>query len=103
MIGEIPGYQRYTTTDLALGVSGQPVVVYSAVVRGSGTATVVSLRNGTTDGADASDTIDAGINTTVVRDYGAKGMYFPSGCFVDVDANTSFASFNFQQVQTRTP
>lgn len=94
------GTQRYTTTDLAVGISGAPVVIYNIIVRGGGTATVVNLRHGTVATDAIVDIINAGIDTTVARNYGTSGLHLPSGAFLDVDANTTFATVSYAQVRS---
>ena len=90
------GMQRFTA-DGAVSSSGAAVIVYSVVVRATGTATEVILNNGTSTAGDDLDTINAAANTTTVHNF-ERGLIFPSGCFVDVDANTSYAVVVYEKV-----
>jgi len=92
----MPGTQYFTTTDLALGVSGRPTRVFSVDFSSGGTASTVILRNGTTTGGDVYVTLDGTINKGTHWD-NANGLLFPAGCFVDVDANTAACAVSFCQ------
>ena len=76
------------TADGVVGVSGQAKIVYCIHIISGGTAAVVSLRRGTA----VTDTI--GVTQTGTISTGATfnyegGLFFPGGCYVDVDANTT--------------
>lgn len=86
--------------DGQVGSSGTPVIRVFAlhIISSSGTtAPVVSLRNGTSAGATAfvthTGTATVGAGNTFT--FGTQGMIFPSGCFCDVDANTTSALVTF--------
>lgn len=92
------GSQRLTA-DGVVGRSGSPIRVYSAVMHsGSGGAGELVFRNGTTD----SGTIylqEAGTAASKTKTYNfCGGLFFPSGCFFDKDANTDAVVVNFEQI-----
>lgn len=86
--------------DGQVGSSGTPAVrVFMLhVISSSGaTAPVVSLRNGTSASATAyvTQTGVAVVGGGTTFNYGVDGLLFSSGCFVDVDANTTNALVTF--------
>lgn len=92
----MPGTQYFTTTDLALGVSGRPTRVFSVSYTSGGTAGVVILRNGISTAGQIYLQLDGTINKgTVWND--PNGLLFPAGCFVDVDANVASCAVSFTQ------
>lgn len=76
-------------TDAAVGASGVAVRVFTLHVISDGTATVVSLRNGTSASSTAYVTQTGTISTGATFNFGTQGMLFPSGCFLDADAHTT--------------
>jgi hypothetical protein len=53
------------------------------------------LRNGSAAGAEAFDQVDGAASLSITKNW-AGGLYFPSGCFLDVDANISYATVSFE-------
>ena len=94
---DISGSQLVGTSDAAIGVSGNATRVFNIHILSGGTAAIVSLRNGTAASATAYLTETGTISTGKTFDYGTKGMLFPSGCFVDVDTNTTSVLVAFEQ------
>lgn len=82
-----PGTQLITTTDAAVGTSGQPCRVFSVGLISGGTAGVLILRNGTSTGGTAVLQIDGTISKMSTPIDFANGLLFPAGCFMDADAN----------------
>lgn len=82
------GSQLVGTTDAAVQASGKAVRVFMIHII-SGTAAIVSLRNGTAATATAYATETGTANTGKTIVYGEQGLAFPAGCFVDVDVNTT--------------
>lgn len=74
-------------TDAAIGASGISVRVFTVHLISDGTATVTSLRNGTSASATAWATETGTASTGKTVNYGTQGMLFPAGCFLDVDAH----------------
>jgi hypothetical protein len=84
------------TADGQVGSSGTPAVrVFMMHIISTSTAAVVSLRNGTSSGATAYVTQTGTISTGSTFTYGLQGMLFPSGCFCDMDANTTSVLVTF--------
>ncbi len=86
------------TADGVLGPSGVPVRVYSIVVlSGAGGAAVVAVCNGT-DNTTKYDQINGTASKAVVREY-RDGLVFPNGCYIDLDANTTFVTGNLEVIK----
>lgn len=91
------GFQTFTG-DAVLHSSGTAVIIYGINLVSGGSGGVVALRAGT----DVTGTIviqengTAGQGKTV--SYGENGIVFPTGCFVDIDANVSFVTISYQVV-----
>lgn len=77
------------TADAAVSTAGQAVRVFTIHIISGGTAAVVSLRNGSTVAGTVWVTETGTISTGKTINYGTQGILFPSGCFVDVDTNTT--------------
>jgi hypothetical protein len=71
------------------------VRVFNIVAKSSGTACVVSVKNGTTTGGTEYDQINGTINQAVIRNY-EGGLVFPAGCFIDLDVNTSYVTVSLE-------
>jgi hypothetical protein len=87
---------QLVTADLAVGTSGAPIRVFSMhIISGAGGGAIVNLRSGTAVG----DTIRIKETGTASQGktftYGKYGYLFESGCFCDVDANTTSALVTF--------
>lgn len=87
-----------TTASGAVGTSGSPTRIYAIhFVSGGGGNGVVTLRNGTS----ASDTpfvIETGttsLGKTV--EFGTHGVFFPAGCYAEIDANVARLTINFSK------
>lgn len=74
-------------TDAAIGASGVAVRVFTVHLISDATATVTSLRNGTSASATIYATETGTVSTGKTINYGTQGMLFPAGCFCDVDAH----------------
>lgn len=82
------GTQAITSgTDAAIGASGVAVRVFTVHLISDGTATVTSLRNGTSASSTAYATETGTVSTGKTINYGTQGMLFPAGCFLDVDSH----------------
>lgn len=84
-------------TDAAIGASGTATRVFTLHVISDGTATVVSLRNGTSASATAFVTETGTVSTGKTINFGTQGMLFPSGCFLDVDTHTTGGIVTYNQ------
>lgn len=74
-------------TDAAIGSSGIAVRIFTVHLISDGTATVTSLRNGTSSSATIYATETGTVSTGKTINYGTQGMLFPAGCFLDVDSH----------------
>jgi hypothetical protein len=92
----LPGTQAVTTTDAVVGVSGQPVRVYSVHMVSDGTAGTLILRNGTTTGGTSYIQLDGVISKGATLDF-ANGVRFPAGCFMDADTHCISGVIVFSQ------
>jgi hypothetical protein len=89
---------QFLTADGVVGASGKPVRVYSIhIISSGGGAAAVSLVNGTAAGT-AVITETGTTSKGVTFSYGATGMPFPSGCFVDIDTNTTSVAVSFERM-----
>ncbi len=74
-------------TDAAVGVSGVPCRVFTIHILSDGTAGVAILRNGTTASGTAYVTETGTISLGKTVNFGTQGIFFPGGCFLDVDSH----------------
>ena len=78
------------TADAALNTAGTAVRVFSIhIISGGGGGGVVNLRSGTVVTSTIWVTETGTVSTGKTFNYGTQGIWFPSGCFVDVDGNTT--------------
>lgn len=92
MVYEI-GIQR-ATGDVAIGTSGKPQRVFWIHLVSGSSASTTSLRNGTSSSDTANIQVDGVANQGVTLNF-AGGAIFPAGCFLDADANISYALVGF--------
>lgn len=93
----LPIGSQKRTTDGVVGTSGKKIRLYGLIVRGgSGGATVVNVYDGTSTSGTLLDVINAAQDTTARIMY-AGGLSLQSGCFLDVDSNTSFVTAIYEQ------
>lgn len=93
------GFQLITS-DGVLSASGEPVAIYGVhITSGAGGGGVVNLRSGTA----VTDTIiikEQGVASEgKSASYGGLGIVFPSGCYVDVDANVTSVAVTFKRLK----
>lgn len=94
----LPIGSQNRTDDGVIGASGKKIRVYALIVRSdSDGASAVSVYNGTSTAGTLMDVINVATASTTVRINYAGGLLFPSGCFVDVDANTAFVTAILEQ------
>lgn len=87
------GSQNFTASGV-VGVSAKPVTIYSYTFLSDTTAGVVILKDTDTSGAERhrqTGTISKGVTVT----FGENGKYFPSGCYLTVDAHTTYVDVDF--------
>lgn len=93
------GYQ-VITEDGVLSTSGEPVAVYGVyILSGAGGGGVVNLRTGTAVGGAIIIQEKGTTSQGKAFPYGGKGIVFPSGCYVDVDANVTQVTVTFQRLK----
>ena len=93
------GYQLYIA-DGVVSASGTPVAIYAVNIVSNGAAIgKVILRNGTSASDTAVISINGSTGIGTLHDFGGAGLVFPSGCFVDIDANTAQATVAFKRFQ----
>lgn len=92
----LPIGSQKRTDDGVIGTSGKKIRIYGFIVRAGGSDTSVEVYNGTTAADTLVDVIAASANTTTRIMY-AGGMLLGSGCFINVDANTSFVTAILEQ------
>jgi len=86
----------YRVTDDGLAGPGVAIRVHSIVVKSGGTAAVVAILNGTSNGTEY-DQINGTINQAVVRNY-EGGMVLPTGCYINLDSNTTYVTVNLEVI-----
>ena len=91
----VPGSVRITA-DGAIGTSGKPVRIYSISLISGGTASVLSLLDGTSAAGTQQVSLTGTASTGMIANF-AGGLRFPSGCYADVDGNISSATIVFNQ------
>lgn len=85
------------TADGAVGTSGRSARVYSIHAISGATPAVVALKNGTSTGGTTWVALTCVASVGNTFDFGAYGIVFPNGCFVDFDANTTSVVVNYCQ------
>lgn len=94
----LPIGSQKVTSDIAVGVSGKKIRLYGLIVRSTaGGAAVVNVYNGTSTSGVLTDIVDVSAASTTTRVMYAGGLYLGSGCFIDVDTNTSFVTAIYEQ------
>lgn len=84
-------------TDAQIGSATKPIRVFAINFTSGATAGVVLLRNGTSTAGTALVREDGVISSGKTVAYGQTGIYFPSGCFMDIDANVTGGVVSFAQ------
>lgn len=89
----------YHTSDSAVGTSGDAVAVYGLhIISTGGGGAVINLRNGTSASATSLVKETGTVSTGKTIDFGGVGVVFPSGCFVDVDSNTTSVTVFYEKI-----
>lgn len=87
----LPGTTRIIS-DGSIGPVGKPIRLYCVSLISGGSASVLSLLDGTSTGGTQYVSITGTASTGIVINF-AGGMRFPDGLFADVDANVASATF----------
>ena len=95
----VPGVQRITA-DGSIGPTTtgkvRPIRLFSVSLISAGSASTLTLRNGTDSSATAFEQVDGTASESVTKNY-AGGLRFPDGLYADVDANISYATFSYTE------
>jgi hypothetical protein len=84
------------TADGVVGASGVAVRIFAIhVLSGGGGAAVPALRSGTAVGGTIWIQETGTVSTGKTFSYGTQGVWFPNGCFCDVDANTTSVTVTY--------
>lgn len=84
------------TVDGVVATASQAVRIFSIhIISGAGGGAVVSLRSGPVVGGTIWITETGTASTGKTFNYGTQGVLFPSGCFVDVDTNTTSVTVTY--------
>lgn len=93
------GYQLITA-DGVLSTSGEPVIIYGIhILSGAGGGGVVNLRSGTAVGGTIIIQEKGTTSQGKSFSYGGVGITFPSGCYVDIDANVTSVAVTYKRVK----
>ena len=84
------------TADGLVGTSGKPIRVYWVHLVSGATASTTTLKNGTGTGGTAYCQVDGVASSGVLLNF-AGGMRFPDGCYMDTDANISYAVIGYTE------
>ena len=89
------GSQNYAGAgNNVVGVSGKPVTVYSYTFLSGATAGVVIFKDTNSSGAERHESTGT-INSGVTVVLGQNGKYFPIGCNLTIDANTTYVDVDY--------
>ncbi len=84
------------TADGVVSASSQAVRIFTMhVISTGGGAAQINLRTGNAVGGAIWVQETGTVSTGKTFNYGAQGVLFPSGCFCDVDANTTSVTLTF--------
>lgn len=87
------------TVSGVVGVSGKPVRIYGYTMRsGAGGSGVVQLYDGTTNAGNERWKDSGNTDSGKLVVFPAIGKYFPSGCYLNIDANVTYVEFDYEQV-----
>lgn len=84
------------TTDGESITANKPVRVFMMHLKCNSSGTVVALKNGGASGTTYVKQFvlgsGGGGNNSQTFTYGSEGIFFPNGCYIDVDSNTVSAT-----------
>ena len=84
------------TADAAVNTASVAVRVFAIhIISGAGGGAIVSLRSGGAVSGTIWVTETGTASTGKTFSYGLQGIWFPSGCFVDVDTNTTSVAVTY--------
>ena len=93
----LPIGAQQRTTDGVIGTSGKKIRVYEVIVRSEGGGgAVVEFYNNTSATGTPLDIVNGTTSLTVRVPY-VGGLVFESGCYVNVDTNTTWVTVIYEQ------
>ncbi len=92
----LPIGSQKRTTDGVIGVSGAKIRVFGFLVSADSSGAVVAVYDGTSTGGVLMDSL-VGAASVVTRISYPGGLLFNSGCFIDVDAHTTYVVAIYEQ------
>ncbi len=92
----LPIGSQKRTTDGVIGVSGAKIRIYGFLVTADSSGTVVAVYDGTSTGGVLMDSL-VGTASVVTRISYPGGLYFGSGCYIDVDTHTTSVVAIYEQ------
>ena len=91
------GSQRRTTAGV-VGTSGKIIRCFGYTMRsGPGGTGTVTLYDGTSTSGTEKWIGTGNIDASSDKVFGAKGKYFPSGLYADIDSNVQYVDFDYVQ------
>ena len=75
--------------DGVVGTSGKATRVYGFIVNSDGTGSVTAVYDGTSAGGTAMDSL-VGTASVSTRISYPGGLYFPNGCYLNLDAHVTY-------------
>jgi hypothetical protein len=93
----LPGATRLTADGL-VGTSGKPIRVFAVHLVSGATASTTTLKLGTSTAGTAYLQVD-GLASQGVTINIAGGLRFPTGCYMDTDANISYCVIVYTEEQ----
>ncbi len=84
------------TTDGAIGVSGKKIRIYGFLVTADASGAVVAVYDGTDTSGVLMDSL-VGAASVVTRISYPGGLFFNSGCYIDIDAHTTSVVAIYEQ------
>ena len=94
------GFQKITA-DGVIGVSGKPIRLfgYTQLSAATGSGLVIFYNGSSASGTELFRRSGTA-NGTITVDFGASGMFFPAGLYLDIDADVTNVTANYVQVQS---
>lgn len=87
------------TASGVVGVSGKPVRVYGYTMRsGAGGVGVVQLFDGTANSGNERWKGTGNTDDGSLVNFPARGKFFPTGCYCQVDSNVTYVELDYVQV-----
>ena len=91
----VPGNTRLTADGL-VGTSGKPIRIFNIHLVSGSTASTTTFRDGTSASGTAYFQAD-GLSSKGANFNFAGGLRFPSGCYMDTDANISYCVITYTE------